>query len=44
MGVPARYIHSHSGVIHRDDYDGMVRLLVETIRRLDETTVDSLRG
>jgi putative aminopeptidase FrvX len=44
MGVPARYIHSHSGIIHRDDYDMTVRLLVEMMKRLDEDTVSAIRG
>jgi endoglucanase len=39
IAVPARHIHSHSSIIHRDDYDRAVRLLVEVIRRLDAETV-----
>jgi endoglucanase len=34
MSVPARHIHSHSSIIHRDDYDHAVRLLTEVITRL----------
>jgi endoglucanase len=42
MGVPCRYIHSHSGIIHRDDYDNAVKLLVAVIKRLDSKTVAGL--
>jgi len=42
LGVPCRYIHSHTGIIHRQDYDRMVQLLVAVIRRLDEQTVAGL--
>jgi hypothetical protein len=27
--VPARHIHSHSSIIHRQDYDQAVKLLVD---------------
>lgn len=39
LTVPARHIHSHSSIIHRDDYDQAVRLLVALIQRLDADTV-----
>jgi putative aminopeptidase FrvX len=41
VAVPARHIHSHSSIIHRDDYDLAVRLLVAVIQRLDSDTVAS---
>lgn len=37
--VPARHIHSDSSIIHRDDYDNAVRLLVEVLKRLDADKV-----
>jgi endoglucanase len=40
--VPARHIHSHSSIIHRQDYDNAVKLISALIYRLDETTVASL--
>ena len=40
--VPARHIHSHSSIIHRNDYDGAVKLLVELIARLDKKQVEEL--
>ena len=39
IGVAARHIHSDSSIIHRDDYDSAVKLLVELINRLDAETV-----
>jgi endoglucanase len=39
LGVPARHIHSHSSMIHRDDYDQAVKLLVALLKRLDKATV-----
>ncbi|HEC35725.1 MAG TPA: peptidase M28, partial [Anaerolineae bacterium] len=35
LGVPARHIHSHAAIIHRDDYDWALRLLVALMERLD---------
>jgi putative aminopeptidase FrvX len=48
-GVPAlaitiatRYIHSHAAMLHRDDYENAVKLIVEVIKRLDREAVDKL--
>jgi endoglucanase len=40
--VAARHIHSHSSIIHRQDYDNAVKLLVVLLTRLDAKTVASL--
>lgn len=42
IGVAARHIHSHSSILHRDDYDNAVRLLSALVERLDAGTVASL--
>ena len=42
LAIPARHIHSHSSMIHRDDYDQVLRLLVALIQRLDASTVADL--
>ncbi len=42
IGVATRYIHSHAGIIHADDYDNAVRLVVEAVKRLDAKVVESL--
>ncbi|NJP37041.1 M42 family metallopeptidase [Alkalicoccus luteus] len=48
-GVPAlsitiatRYIHTHAGILHRDDFENAVKLIVEVIKKLDRDTVDSI--
>jgi len=40
--IATRYIHSHAAMLHRDDYENAVKLIVEVIKRLDRATVDSL--
>jgi len=42
LGVPARHIHSHSSIMHRDDYDQTVALLKAVVKKLDKQTVDQL--
>jgi len=42
IGVPTRHIHSHNGLMHRDDYDNTLRLLTALIAKLDATTVAGL--
>ncbi len=44
IGSPVRYIHSHAGILHRDDFDQTVRLLVAMIKRLDAETVMQLKS
>ena len=40
--VPTRYLHAHTGVIQRSDFDQAVQLLIEALRRLDSETVREL--
>lgn len=42
IGVATRYIHSHAGILHRDDYENAVKLIVEVIKKLDRQTVDNI--
>lgn len=42
IGVAARHIHSHSAILHREDYDNALKLLLAVIHRLDLETVKSL--
>jgi putative aminopeptidase FrvX len=39
LAVAARHIHSHSSIIHREDFDQAVKLLIAVIKRLDAKTV-----
>lgn len=43
LSVPARYIHSHTSIIHYDDFENLVKLVLAMLRRFDRTTVDKLR-
>ncbi len=42
LGVPTRYIHSHAGVMHTDDYDAMLKLLLEVVKALDPVAAGKL--
>ncbi|MHC5044190.1 MAG: M42 family metallopeptidase [Planctomycetota bacterium] len=42
--VPSRYIHSHSSIVDRRDYEAALKLLVAVVRRLDAKTVAGIRG
>jgi endoglucanase len=42
IGVPARHIHSHGAIIHRDDYDQTIKLVTAVVAALDEATVAEL--
>lgn len=42
LGVPARHIHSHVGLLDLDDMEQWVRLVVAIVKRLDAATVASL--
>jgi len=42
LAIPARHIHSHASIIHRDDYDRGLQLLVAVVERLDAETVAGL--
>jgi endoglucanase len=42
IGVPARHIHSHGGIIHRDDFDQALKLVVALVQKLDQAKVREL--
>lgn len=44
IGVPVRYIHTHAAIMHRDDFDQAVKLLVAVIKRLDAEMVRQLKA
>ncbi|MDY0074794.1 MAG: M42 family metallopeptidase [Acholeplasmataceae bacterium] len=39
IGIPTRYMHSHTSIIHYDDYQNTVKLLLAVIKRLDAKKV-----
>lgn len=44
IGVPVRYIHTHTAIMHRRDFDQAARLLVALVQRLDAATVAALKA
>ncbi len=42
LGVPTRYIHSHTGIIHMDDFAHTSQLVEAVVRRLDSDVVAGL--
>jgi endoglucanase len=42
MTVPTRYLHSHTGIIQRADFDRAVDLLIQVLTRLDAAKVTEL--
>lgn len=42
LGVPTRHIHSHSAILHKDDYANALRLVMALVERLDPDTVAGL--
>ncbi|MCE5334817.1 MAG: M42 family metallopeptidase [Desulfobacteraceae bacterium] len=40
LGVPARHIHSHHGIINRQDYDRTLKLLTALVASLDSDVVE----
>ncbi|MED3661973.1 M42 family metallopeptidase [Ureibacillus terrenus] len=43
IGVATRYIHSHASILHRDDFENTVRLMVEVVKRLDWDAVNKIK-
>jgi len=44
VGFATRYIHSHAGLIHRDDMENAAKLLAAVIKKLDAETVARLKN
>lgn len=42
IAIPTRHIHSHTGIIRREDYDHALKLVLALVRRLDRETVEGL--
>ncbi|MDW0110406.1 M42 family metallopeptidase [Sporosarcina aquimarina] len=40
--VATRYIHSNAAMLHRDDYENAVKLIVEVIKKLDREAVNKI--
>lgn len=44
IAAPVRYAHSHVGLLHLDDYENTLKLLIALLKRLDAETVASFTG
>ncbi|MEW9670757.1 M42 family metallopeptidase [Ammoniphilus sp. 3BR4] len=43
ISIATRYIHSHAAILHRDDFENAVKLLVEVIKRLDQAKLEEIK-
>lgn len=41
--IATRYIHSHAAMLHRDDFENAVKLIVEVIKKLDQKKLEKIR-
>ncbi|MFD1039586.1 M42 family metallopeptidase [Virgibacillus byunsanensis] len=41
--IATRYIHSHAAILHRDDFENAVKLIVEAIKKLDNDKVKEIK-
>src|SRR5699024_9669458 len=41
--VPVRYLHSHTSMIHEDDFKNTVRLVVAIIKKLNQDTLKTIK-
>lgn len=42
LSLPVRYVHSHGGILHRDDFDAATELLTRVIPELDAKRVTDI--
>ncbi len=43
IGIPTRYIHSNVGILHIDDVENAISLIVEVVKKLDKELVEKIR-
>lgn len=43
VSIPTRYIHSHAALLHRDDFEHAVELLIHVIQKLDAETIEKIK-
>lgn len=44
IGICARYIHSHAAIAHKDDILAAKQLLTSLVKKMDQSTVDSIKS
>ncbi|MGD9604963.1 MAG: M42 family metallopeptidase [Bacilli bacterium] len=40
--IATRYIHSHTSILHKDDYDNTIKLIIAVIKKLNRDTVNKI--
>ena len=40
--LPVRYLHSHTSIVHKEDYEAMVKLVTLMVEKLDRKTVEEI--
>ncbi len=40
--LPVRYLHSHTSIVHKSDYDAMVKLVTLLVEKLDREAVEKI--
>jgi endoglucanase len=43
IGIPTRYMHSHYGIIHKEDVNNTIKLLTLIVENLDENALKSIK-
>jgi endoglucanase len=43
LSIATRYIHSHYGILHRDDVDNLIAILTEVVKALDSDALKKIR-
>ncbi len=43
VSLATRYIHSHTSIIHRDDYDNAVKLVTAIVNKIDENVLNEIK-
>ncbi len=43
IGIPARYIHSHAAIIHKQDYEAAKKLLLTLVQKMDHATLTEIK-
>lgn len=44
LSIPSRYMHSHRTIIHEDDYDATVKVLVEFCKRITPELLETIKS
>jgi len=42
LALPVRYLHSHTSIMHEDDYNALIKLLDKLLEKLDRDTVNRI--